>query len=84
MELLGHANIGITAQVYAHVRLRLQHDPINQLGDVRQRCRQVALGAWLTEASAESLNRQVKPFPPQCCRPFPQFRSLHISVPNNC
>ncbi|WP_322899531.1 tyrosine-type recombinase/integrase [Actinacidiphila rubida] len=25
-ELLDHANIGITAQVYAHVRLRLQHD----------------------------------------------------------
>lgn len=33
-ELLGHANIGITAQVYAHVRLRLQHDAINQLTDV--------------------------------------------------
>ncbi|MGR6968199.1 tyrosine-type recombinase/integrase [Streptomyces cynarae] len=33
-ELLGHANIGITAQVYAHVRLRLQHDAINQLSDV--------------------------------------------------
>jgi integrase len=35
-ELLGHANIGITAQVYAHVRLRLQHDAINQLTDVLQ------------------------------------------------
>ncbi|MGW3247619.1 tyrosine-type recombinase/integrase [Streptomyces sp. NPDC001070] len=33
-ELLGHANIGITAQVYAHVRLHLQHDAINQLTDV--------------------------------------------------
>lgn len=33
-ELLGHANIGITAQLYAHVRPRLQHDAINQLGDV--------------------------------------------------
>jgi integrase len=33
-ELLGHANIGITAQVYAHVRLRLHHDAINQLGNV--------------------------------------------------
>ncbi|WP_405525494.1 ISL3 family transposase [Streptomyces canus] len=35
-ELLGHASIDITAQVYAHVRLRLQHDAINQLGDVLQ------------------------------------------------
>ncbi|MEV6738550.1 tyrosine-type recombinase/integrase [Streptomyces sp. NPDC051104] len=35
-ELLGHANIGITAQIYAHVRLRLQHDAINQLTDVLQ------------------------------------------------
>lgn len=33
-ELLGHAHIGLTATVYAHVRLRLQHDAINALGTV--------------------------------------------------
>ncbi|MFI0871911.1 tyrosine-type recombinase/integrase [Streptomyces californicus] len=31
-ELLGHAHIGVTATVYAHVQLRLQHDAINALG----------------------------------------------------
>jgi integrase len=31
-ELLGHAHIGVTATVYAHVRLRLQRDAINLLG----------------------------------------------------
>jgi len=31
-ELLGHAHIGVTATVYAHVRLRLQHDAIDLLG----------------------------------------------------
>jgi integrase len=30
-ELLGHAHIGVTATVYAHVRLRLQHEAINTL-----------------------------------------------------
>ncbi|MFG2296293.1 tyrosine-type recombinase/integrase [Streptomyces sp. NPDC048603] len=30
-ELLGHAHIGITATVYAHVRLRLQRDAIDTL-----------------------------------------------------
>ncbi|MCZ7458964.1 site-specific integrase [Streptomyces sp. WMMC940] len=30
-ELLGHARIGVTATVYAHVRLRLQRDAINTL-----------------------------------------------------
>ncbi|CAL9448095.1 Tyrosine recombinase XerC [Streptomyces sp. enrichment culture] len=30
-ELLGHAHIGVTATVYAHVRLRLQRDAINAL-----------------------------------------------------
>ncbi|MFF5410934.1 tyrosine-type recombinase/integrase [Streptomyces albidoflavus] len=30
-ELLGHAHIGVTAAVYAHVRLRLQRDAINTL-----------------------------------------------------
>jgi integrase len=32
-ELLGHAHIGVTADIYAHVRLRLQHDAVNRLGD---------------------------------------------------
>ncbi len=31
-ELLGHAHIGVTATVYAHVRLRLQRDAIDALG----------------------------------------------------
>ncbi|SDS58792.1 Site-specific recombinase XerD [Streptomyces sp. TLI_053] len=31
-ELLGHAHIGVTATVYAHVRLRLQRDAIHLLG----------------------------------------------------
>ncbi|MFE9765896.1 integrase [Streptomyces sp. NPDC005808] len=32
MELLGHAHIGVTAGVYAHVRLRLQRQAIDALG----------------------------------------------------
>jgi integrase len=32
-ELLGHAHIGVTAGVYAHVRLRLQRQAIDALGD---------------------------------------------------
>ncbi len=31
-ELLGHARIGVTADVYAHVRLRLQRQAIHALG----------------------------------------------------
>jgi integrase len=31
-ELLGHAHIGVTSTVYAHVRLRLQRDAIDLLG----------------------------------------------------
>lgn len=31
-ELLGHAHVGVTATVYAHVRLRLQRDAIDLLG----------------------------------------------------
>ncbi|MFD9102088.1 tyrosine-type recombinase/integrase [Streptomyces virginiae] len=31
-ELLGHTHIGVTATVYAHVRLRLQRDAIDLLG----------------------------------------------------
>lgn len=33
-ELLGHAHIGVTADVYAHVRLRLQRQAIDTLNDV--------------------------------------------------
>ncbi|MBT2452130.1 tyrosine-type recombinase/integrase [Streptomyces sp. ISL-43] len=33
-ELLGHAHIGVTAGVYANVRLRLQRQAIDALGDV--------------------------------------------------
>jgi integrase len=33
-ELLGHAHIGVTAGVYAHVRLRLQRQAIDALGNV--------------------------------------------------
>ncbi|MEU4116519.1 tyrosine-type recombinase/integrase [Kitasatospora sp. NPDC028055] len=32
-ELLGHAHIGVTATVYAHVRLRLQRQAIDTLGN---------------------------------------------------
>ncbi|SCD69354.1 Phage integrase family protein [Streptomyces sp. di188] len=32
-ELLGHAHIGVTAVVYAHVRLRLQRQAIDTLGN---------------------------------------------------
>jgi integrase len=32
-ELLGHAHIGVTADIHAHVRLRLQHDAVNRLSD---------------------------------------------------
>ncbi|KUF13031.1 integrase [Streptomyces silvensis] len=32
-ELFGHAHIGITAGAYAHVRLRLQRQAIDTLGD---------------------------------------------------
>ena len=32
-ELLGHAHIGVTAGVYAHVRLRLQRRAIDTLGN---------------------------------------------------
>jgi site-specific recombinase XerD len=32
-ELLGHAHIGVTAGVYAHMRLRLQRQAIDTLND---------------------------------------------------
>ncbi|MEU2429883.1 site-specific integrase [Streptomyces sp. NPDC007861] len=45
-ELLGHAHIGVTAAVYAHVRLRLQRDAIDTLG--------TALGSRETTETARS------------------------------
>ncbi|MFH9969533.1 hypothetical protein ACH4PR_51325 [Streptomyces mirabilis] len=33
-ELLGHAHIGVTATVYAHVRIRLQRQAIDTLSNV--------------------------------------------------
>jgi site-specific recombinase XerD len=36
-ELLGHAHIGVTATVYAHVRLPLQRDAIDLLGHALDR-----------------------------------------------
>nr|WP_223188998.1 site-specific integrase [Streptomyces sp. TRM68416] len=36
-ELLGHAHIGVTATVYAHVRLRLQHEAVTALGNALDR-----------------------------------------------
>lgn len=35
-ELLGHAHIGVTATVYAHVRLRLQRQAIDALSNALQ------------------------------------------------
>jgi len=32
-QLLGHAHIAVTAEIYAHVRLRLQHQAIEALGN---------------------------------------------------
>lgn len=32
-ELLGHSHIGVTAGVYAHVRIRLQRQAIDSLAD---------------------------------------------------
>ncbi|QMU70148.1 site-specific integrase [Streptacidiphilus sp. P02-A3a] len=41
-ELLGHAHIGVTATVYAHVRLRLQRDAINLLGNALRNSNETA------------------------------------------
>ena len=53
-ELLGHAHIGVTATVYAHVRLRLQRDAIDILG--------TALGSPETTVTARSDGDE----PPPC------------------
>ncbi|ALO11724.1 Integrase [Streptomyces venezuelae] len=41
-ELLGHAHIGVTATVYAHVRLRLQRDAIDLLGNALRNSAEIA------------------------------------------
>ncbi|MFI6700579.1 tyrosine-type recombinase/integrase [Streptomyces sp. NPDC050509] len=43
-ELLGHAHIGVTATVYAHVRLRLQRDAIDLLGHALRNPAELARG----------------------------------------
>ena len=56
-ELLGHAHIGVTATVYAHVRLRLQRDAIDLLGNA---LRNPAVGATEPDDGDE---------PPTCAEP---------------
>ena len=56
-ELLGHAHIGVTATVYAHVRLRLQRQAIDLLGHT--------LG-YLTDPAAEPDDGDG---PPLCAAP---------------
>jgi hypothetical protein len=56
-ELLGHAHIGVTATVYAHVRLRLQRGAIDLLGRT--------LGKP-SEATTDSEDRDE---PPLCAAP---------------
>ncbi|MBP2363415.1 integrase [Streptomyces clavifer] len=56
-ELLGHAHIGVTATVYAHVRLRLQRDAIDTLG--------TALGSRETTETPRSGGDE----PPPCAAP---------------
>jgi integrase len=53
-ELLGHAHIGVTATVYAHVRIRLQRDAIDTLS--------TALGSPETTETASSDGDE----PPSC------------------
>ncbi|KUM96033.1 integrase [Streptomyces yokosukanensis] len=40
--MLGHAHIGVTATVYAHVRLRLQRDAIDLLGHALRTSAEIA------------------------------------------
>jgi integrase len=56
-ELLGHAHIGVTATVYAHVRLRLQRDAIDALS--------TALGSPKSTETANGDNDE----PPPCATP---------------
>ncbi|MFE0733110.1 tyrosine-type recombinase/integrase [Streptomyces antibioticus] len=53
-ELLGHAHIGVTATVYAHVRLRLQRDAIDTLSTALN-------GPAITETTASDGDE-----PPSC------------------
>ncbi|CUM37721.1 Integrase [Streptomyces venezuelae] len=39
---MGHAHIGVTATVYAHVRLRLQRDAIDLLGNALRNSAEIA------------------------------------------
>ncbi|MFF0086955.1 tyrosine-type recombinase/integrase [Streptomyces canus] len=55
-ELLGHAHIGVTATVYAHVRLRLQRDAIDTLSN--------ALGSPETTATANGDGDEPQPCAP--------------------
>ncbi|MFJ8583015.1 tyrosine-type recombinase/integrase [Micromonospora sp. NPDC093277] len=56
-ELLGHAHIGVTATICAHVRLRLQHNAIDALG--------TALDGGETTETARSDSDE----PPPCASP---------------
>ncbi|WP_137994228.1 tyrosine-type recombinase/integrase [Streptomyces vilmorinianum] len=56
-ELLGHAHIGVTATVYAHVRLRLQRDAIDTLS--------TALDSPVTVMAASTDGGE----PPPCAAP---------------
>jgi integrase len=56
-ELLGHAHIGVTATVYAHVRLRLQRDAID------------ILGTTLNRPGGETTARDNGDDPPLCAAP---------------
>ncbi|MEU4806373.1 tyrosine-type recombinase/integrase [Actinosynnema sp. NPDC023587] len=57
-ELLGHAHIGVTATVYAHVRLRLQREAIDLLGHALR-----ATGETVTEPDEGN-------DPPLCAAPI--------------
>jgi integrase len=56
-ELLGHAHIGVTATVYAHVRLRLQRNAID------------ILGATLNSPADDTTNPDDGGDPPLCAAP---------------
>ncbi len=72
-ELLGHAHIGVTATVYAHVRLRLQRDAIDSdapstTPDIRTA---TAADTWVSASVAVNYCRQ----PGQ----RPRYRKLHAA-----
>ncbi|MBC3988314.1 tyrosine-type recombinase/integrase [Streptomyces sp. AC563] len=63
VQLLGHAHIGVTATVYAHVRLRLQRDVIDLLGRALDRPDTYANGGGrhLVSAAVAAVKRQNGP-----------------------